>query len=137
MIAYHPNGTILVKTNICSCNNCLVGKFLSCNDEKGSVVVMGSEDSDASDSDSETESENSDEESDSDDDFDEEVGQIRSENILDILSVDSTIALFSHAQSNELFYLCKVLKFGVADKDMSGKGNHKVYKGQSYILCNY
>ena len=135
MIAYHPNGTILTKTNICSCANCLVGKFMSCNDEKGSVAVLGSKDSDDSESDSGTESESSDNESDSDK-FDEEVGEIRMDNVLDILSADSIIALFSHSISMELFYLCKVLKFGVAEEDMTD-GNHKVSKGQSFILCNY
>ena len=108
---------------------------LSCNDEKGSVAALGAEDTDDSDSDSGTESESSDDESDSDK-FDEEVGQIRTDNVLDILSADSTIALFSHSISMELFYLCKVLKFGVAEEDMTD-GNHKVSKGQSFILCNY
>ena len=89
---------ILTKTNICSCANCLVGKFMSCNDGKGSVAALGSEDTDDSDSDSGTESESSDNESDSDK-FDEEVGQIRTDNVLGILSADSTIALFSHSIS--------------------------------------
>ena len=39
--------------------------------------------------------------------------------------------------SRELFYLCKVLDFGVALDDLCDKYNHIVPKGASYIKCQY
>ena len=36
VIAYHPDGSIQTKENICSCNNCLTGNLINCVVEKGS-----------------------------------------------------------------------------------------------------
>ena len=146
MIAFHPDGAVYTKTNICSCKQCLIGQFTKCKIEKGKVRFFGerndSEDesgeSIASNSEFESDSDSSDDENESDEDaIDMDVAQLRSENVFDIISIGCTIALFSPPNSNELFYLCKVLEFGEAKVDMLDSSNHVVGKGQCYIKCNY
>ena len=40
MICYKPDGTILCKKNICSCESCILGRFMECSIERG-VHVSG------------------------------------------------------------------------------------------------
>ena len=54
MICFKPDGTIISKTNICSCNDCLEGNFMECCIEKGKLVMAG-DDSDDDSTNSETE----------------------------------------------------------------------------------
>ena len=39
---------------------------------------------------------------------------MRSDSVFDVIKKDGVIALYSRANSLELFYLCKVKEFGVA-----------------------
>ena len=54
MIAYFPSGEIQCKVNMCSCEKCLVGKFVNCPYQKG-IVVTGSFDNESSTDDSDIE----------------------------------------------------------------------------------
>ena len=47
------------------------------------------------------------------------------------------IALFSPENAIELFYLCKVIDYGVATDELSDTNNHHIAKGTPYILVNY
>ena len=47
------------------------------------------------------------------------------------------IVIFLPPTSQELFYLCKVLDFGLALDDLCDKYNHIVPKGTNYIKCQY
>ena len=38
MFAYHPNGYVYYKKNICSCENCIQGELLKCSFEKGIAI---------------------------------------------------------------------------------------------------
>ena len=64
--------------------------------------------------------------------------EIKGDDILAVLDVDNIIALYSHSDSNKLFYLCKVVSFGVAMSNMVDKYDHhikkrlKVYKMQLF-----
>ena len=63
--------------------------------------------------------------------------EIRSESVFDIISIGSIIALFSHHQSLELFYLCKVRSYGIATKRLEDVNNHVIEIGHRYIECQY
>ena len=58
MLCFNPSGTILQKVNICSCEDCLEGRFIDCANEKGRYVQgydMSDDDCDDNDSDSDIE----------------------------------------------------------------------------------
>ena len=55
--------------------------------------------------------------------------ELRADSVLDVVQVGSYIALFSPHNALELFYLCKVLEFGVAVEDMQEDYNRTVLKG--------
>ena len=40
-ICFHANGSVQAKVNLCSCSICLVGDFVKCPYEKGSMVLVG------------------------------------------------------------------------------------------------
>ena len=52
MICYHSDGSIEIKINVCSCENCLIGDFLNCIDEKGTFIPAKHFDNEPSDSES-------------------------------------------------------------------------------------
>ena len=66
-----------------------------------------------------------------------EAYEVRADCVFDILHRGSFIALLSHSDSFELFYLCKVLEFGTATEDMIDSYNHQITIDTKYILCNY
>ena len=129
MLCFFPDGTILQKVNICSCQACWEGNFLDCY-EKGSEVQIADN---SDDSDLEYEIDDFGDEN----EYLNESYELRSDCVLDIIQVGSIIAIFSHLNSFELFYICKVLKFGDAAEDLSDNNNHVVLNGNSYILVNY
>ena len=47
------------------------------------------------------------------------------------------IALYSPPTSLELFYLCKVIDFGVAECTLTDQNNHVISEGCNYILRQY
>ena len=40
MLCFNPNGSVLTKANICSCEDCIVGDFLKCSDERGKAISL-------------------------------------------------------------------------------------------------
>ena len=38
MICFHPDWSVQTKQNICSCHNCIQGRFITCIEEKGSFL---------------------------------------------------------------------------------------------------
>ena len=134
MICFEPNGTIVTKVNLCSCAECLEGNVSDCSIEKGNMVCG---DDDEKDTDSEVEYEDEDVLGDDIYDNDYERYELRSESVLEALTKESVIALFSPSNSLELFYLCHVLDFGVATEDLKDENNHRIGKDCPYILVNY
>ena len=110
MICFHLDGSVQIKENLCSCCTCLNGDFVNCLSERGKIVygaVSSGDDTDAS----------------SEDEIEDEIVSsaqqqeeynIRGSNIMECISKDSVIALFSPSSSLELFYLCHVYDFGIA-----------------------
>ena len=113
MISYFSIGSIKSKVNICSCDSWIEGEFTSCliENEKNVQIVDEASDHDDDDS-SESEFEN---DLESGDETDTEVYELRAESVNSVLSRNTTIALYSASSSLELFYLCKVLDFGIVD----------------------
>ena len=138
MICFYPNGTIQTKVNVCSCQFCFEGDFLSCATEKGKILTndgdIPSHDEELSDYDSDADSETENED-DSDDETD--LYELRAESVNSIITKNSTIALYSSTNSLELFYLCKVLDFGEAKETLTDKYNHIVEKGSKFVKCQY
>ena len=102
--------------------------------EKGKTVQQVTE---ASDDDSTTESEFENDYDDDDAESDAEAYELRSESVNSILTKNTTIALYSSSNSLELFYLCKVIDFGVAIENMVDEYNHIILQGSRYIECQY
>ena len=96
MLCFDLDGSIQAKVNTCSCDECLLGKFISCSEEKGYTVVAIDNDTSDSDSDIEYEMEDFSEEP----EFDSEIYEIRKENIIDIVKEGNTIALYSPPYAN-------------------------------------
>ena len=133
MMCFRPDGSILCKVNICSCDACLLGNFLECAIEPGKLFsAEEGEDDDVSDIEYEDE-----------DAFGNEIEdltekyEMRSDSVLEVLCVGDVIALFSSSRSLELFYLCKVVNFGVAEKDLKDENNHCIEKGAPYVEVKY
>ena len=78
MFMYSPDGSIKVKTNICSCEKCLIGEFMNCDHEKGYIVQQGTLDN--SDEDTSSSSDDECEENDLIDEIDEEY-ELRAHNV--------------------------------------------------------
>ena len=83
----------------------------------------------ASDDDSTTESEFENNYDDDNAESDAEAYELRSESVNSILTKNTTIALYSSSNSLELFYLCKVIDFGVAIENMVNGYNHIISQG--------
>ena len=94
--------------------------------EKGKTVQQVTK---ASDDDSTTESEFENDYDDDNAESDAEAYELRSESVNSILTKNTTIALYSSSNSLELFYLCKVIDFGVAIENMVDDYNHIIPLG--------
>ena len=135
MISYFPNWSVQPKVNICSYVSCIEGEFISCLIEKGKTVQVVDEASDNNDKNDSCESEF--ENDVSDDESETESYELRAESVNSVLNKNTTIALYFPSNSLELFYLCKVFDFGIADKNMVDDHNHLISKGSKYIKCQY
>ena len=132
MMSFKPDGTILCKVNMCSCNDCLLGNFLDCVIEPGKIfrADLGEEDED------------SDIEYEDQDAFGEDIHEVmekyelRSISVLEVVDEGDVVALYSHTNF-EQFYLCKVVKFGVAEEQLRDGNNHVVEKGFPYLQVHY
>ena len=135
MISYFPNGSTQSKVNICSCDSCIEGEFTSCLIEKGKIFQIVGEGKDHDDNDaSEGEFDN---DLESGDESDAEAYELRAESVNSVLSRNTTIALYFASNSLELFYLCKVLDFGIADENLVDDYNHIIPKESEYTKCQY
>ena len=135
MISYFPNESIQPKVNICSCASCIESEFISCLIEKGEITQVVDEASDNNDNDNFSESEF--ENDVSDDESETEAYELQAESVNGVFNKNIPIALYSTSNSLELFNLCKVLDFGIADKNMIDDFNHLIPKGSKYIKCQY
>ena len=63
--------------------------------------------------------------------------EIRGSSVMECITKDSVIALYSPSSALELFYLCKVIKFGTAIDELKDDSDHVIQKGQPYIQCKY
>ena len=88
----------------------------------------------ASDDESTTESEFENNYDDDDAESDAESYKLRSESVNSVLTKNATIALYSSSNSLELFYLCKVIDFGVAIENMVNGYNHIISQGSRECL---
>ena len=130
MMCFWPDGSILCKVNLCLCTDCILGNFLDCVIEPGKI--FSAEEGEDDDVDSDVEYEDDDVFGDEIDDMNQKY-ELRSNSVLEVISVNDVIALFSSSTSLELFYLCKVLSFGIAEQNLKDKNNHCIGKGGLYI----
>ena len=132
MIAFHPNGSVQTKVNMCSCTECFQGDFIDCLLEPGTMISSGQlddEDSDNNSSDEEHEFEDDDISHD-----DHEAYELQADCVLDVVQRGSFIDLYSPSTSFELFYICKALDFGTAAEDMVDAYNHHISTGTKYTF---
>ena len=66
-----------------------------------------------------------------------ELHEMRSDSVFDVIKKDGVIALYSSPNSLELFYLCKVKEFGIAQENLIDTFNHIIPKGSKFIKCQY
>ena len=117
---FSRNGNVTAKVNLCSCDACKEGNFFECLVENGLYLI---ENSDV----------DSDEDLDKSQDFTEgedikneqnELYEMRSDSVFDVIKKDGVIALYCPPNSLELFYLCKVKEFGIAQENLIDPLNH-------------
>ena len=65
-----------------------------------------------------------------------ELHEMRSDPVFDVIKKDGVIALYSSPNSLELFYLSKVKEFGIAQENLINTFNH-IPKGSKFIKCQY
>ena len=129
MISYFPDGQVQTKVNICSCNDCLEGQFIKCTVEAGRVVQQSEEGSEDESDEAEYENE---------DIITEELAEsvVRGDSVLNAIAKGNIIALLT--DTHEPFYLCKVLDFGVATKELGDQErNNFATVGEQFIACQY
>lgn len=136
MIAFHPDGKVLGKCEICSCKKCLKGYFLDCKVEVGKSFKP-----ETSNEDSDDETDESDEELEADEDLgsDEELesDELPRNTYFDIITEGSFVAIYSFVDVTELFYICKVLEKKVAADDIKDDFHHLIKRGQNFIIGHY
>ena len=135
MISFFPDGSIQAKVNICSCPECLKGKFVKCLFEAGKVYFTACSDDECSDL-------NSNEEIENDGLFCEnenvtEENEIRADCVVDVVQPCSYVALYAPPEAFEMFYLCYVIESGIASEYMCDDYNHVIEEGMKYLKCNY
>ena len=126
MIVFFPDGSIQVKQNICSCNGCTRGALIDCSFEPG--VQVNSREINSSD----------DESDEGDYDYnDENIFEVELEGIMywKCCSQVPCITIFLSCSLSELFYLCKVLEFGISSRVQNDKYNHTVPVGARCAVC--
>ena len=126
MLSFFPDRSIRSKINIRSCKSCIEGDFISCLTQTSKTVQQVTE---ARDDDSTKESEFENDYDDDDPESDAEAYELRSESVKSGLTKNTTMALYSPSNSLELFYLCKVIDFGVAIENMVNGYNHIISQG--------
>ena len=129
MISFLPNGTVVGKENLCSCDDCLIGIFHKCQIEKGKIYKRNNDADDSSD-------EYEDDEGNSDDEYED--NEIPKSSILDDVEKGTYIAIYSHSNASELFYICKALdKATVSTSCVYDDWKYPVNEGLKYVPCHY
>ena len=82
-------------------------------------------------------SENEGEQDDIEDENTEEEYEMHSNTIINVITANTTIAIFSPENAVELFYLCKVLNFGIAEHELKDENDHVIPKGSQFIEAQY
>ena len=131
MIVFFPDGSIQVKQNICSCNGCTRGALIDCSFEPG--VQVNSREINSSDD----ESDEGDYDYNDENIFEVELEEqrLRADCVLEMLQPGTYIAIFLFCSLSELFYLCKVLEFGISSRVQNDKYNHTVPVGARCAVC--
>ena len=133
MICFSPNGIVTAKVNLCSCDACIEGKFFECLVKKGLYMI---ENSDVDSNEDLDESQDFIEVEDIENEQNE-LYEMRSDSVFDVIKKDGVIVLYSPPNSLELFYLCKVKGFGIAQENLIDSLNDINFKGSKFIKCHY
>ena len=134
MISFFPDGCMQTKVNICSCPECLKGKFAKCSFEAGKAYFTECSDDEFSDLNSDEEIENDDLCCENENVMENE---IRADCVVDVVQPCSYVALYSPPESFESFYLCYVIESGITSESMCDDYNHVIEKGIKYLKCHY
>ena len=62
---------------------------------------------------------------------------MRLDSVSDVIKRDSVIALYSPPNPFELFYLCKVKEFDIAQENLIDSLNHIIPEGSKFTKCQY
>ena len=124
-IAFHPDGSVELKRDICDCDRCFIGKFSECCYEVGN-------NSDVEDDEEDGEDDSSDDNDDGDEeDEDEEI------DLSDVVVVGSVVALRTPVDVHESFYLVKVNEILVAETELFDSYQHFITEGMQFLRCSY
>ena len=129
MIRFSRNGNVTAKVNLCSCDACKECKFFEYLVENGLYLIENSDvdsDKDLDESQDFIEGEDIKNEQ-------NELYEMRSDSVFDVIKKDGVIALYSPPNSLELFYLCKVKEFGIAQENLIDPLNHIIPKRSKFI----
>ena len=132
MIAFHPDGTIVTKDNLCNCDQCNAGKFHQCPIENGHIFQQGEHDDDDEDDINFLYG-------DEEDEHEVEENELPKETYFDVVETGSFVAVYSHGEdhTHELFSIVKVIERRVAMEDITDDHHHTIRKGESYFFGFY
>ena len=125
-----PDGSIVGKEHMRSCEDCLISNILKWQIYAGKILPIDEDDDANSDDDGAYNHEQV-------DDNQHEVLKMRGKCIFDAVEKGATIALFSPPSSSELFYRSKMLDMKVAKEDICDIYNHAVSKGDKHTESQY
>jgi hypothetical protein len=112
MIALHADGRIEIKRDMCACDNCLVGNFSQCIDDREHEKADEEEDNLLTNLDEEVE-----------DEF--------------LYIEEQTFAAIQSSTHFELFYIVKINKRCVAEHSKTDLGGHIIQEGELYFEGKY
>lgn len=84
-----------------------------------------------------TVSENPETDSDEEESYKFKEDQLPYDTIYYMVQEDTFVTLYSFCNCSELFYVCKVLKCGIAEDKMLDNSGHSIKKWQKYQECYY
>ena len=112
MISFFPEGQILSKRHLCSCDHCIIGKFNQCGEDDVDMInndeIVHLDDTDDAEPDTFT-----------------------------MVDVNSFIAMCSLPNAIEPFYVMKIIEKTVAEDDMVDIYGHTIQKGSKYLKGYY
>ena len=132
-LAFHPDGSVETRRDICNCDECFEGMFSKCLLQGDENDVDGDEDNDCDVHDDTDDDDDNDYDDDNDDD-DNDMSEI---DITDVVFSGLIIALRTPVHVPENFYLVCVNNVSIAAKDIFDSYQHLITKGMQYIECQY